>query len=178
MCNFTFSIKVSQLALLRLLQFVLTKTALKFRNMLYEQITERTMRRTCAQNYVITTVGKHEIKFLAISRLKPLKRWRYLDDIYMIWPNTLQELSCYLEALNSFHKNIRFITEGSDIEANFLNVTVQKDNQGHIQTAFYNPPPPPPPPRLTLNEYLQYSSFLLNLRNKVYQTARPYDYVE
>ena len=130
--------------LLRLLQFVLTKTALKFRNMLYEQITERTMRRTCAQNYVIITEGKHEIKFLAISRLQPLKRWRYLDDIYMIWPNTLQELSSYLEALNSFHKNIRFITEGSDTEANFLNVTVQKDNQGHIQTALYTPPPPPP----------------------------------
>ena len=93
----------------------------------------------------------------------------------MLWPNTLQELSSYLEALNSFHKNIRFITEGSDTEANFLNVTVQKDNQGHIQTAFYTPPPLQ---GLTLNEYLQYSSFLLNLRNKVYQTARPYDYVK
>ena len=46
------------LALLRLLQFVLTKTALKFRNMLYEQITERTMRRTCTQNYVIITMEK------------------------------------------------------------------------------------------------------------------------
>ena len=85
------------------------------------------MRRRCAQNYVIITVGKHEIKFLAISRFKHLKRWRYIDDIYMIWPNKLKELSSYLEALNSFHKNIRFITEGSDTEANFLNVTVQKD---------------------------------------------------
>ena len=74
------------LALLRLLQFVLTKTALKFRNMLYEQITERTMRSTCAQNYVIITMEKLEIKFLAISRLQPLKQWRYIDDIYMIWP--------------------------------------------------------------------------------------------
>ena len=127
------------LALLRLLQFVLTKTALKFRNMLYEQITERTMRRTCAQNYVIITLEKLEIKFLAISRLQPLKQWRYIDDIYMIWPNTLQELSSYLEALNSFHKNIRIITEGSNTEANFLNVSLNKDNQGHIQTAFYIP---------------------------------------
>ena len=93
------------LALLRLLQFVLTKTALKFRNMLYEQITERTMRTTCAQTYVIITMGKLEIKFLAISRLQPLKQWRYIDDIYMIWPNTLQELSSYFEALNSFHKH-------------------------------------------------------------------------
>ena len=127
--------------------------------MLYEQITERTMQRTCAQNYVIITMEKLETKVLAISNLQPLKRWRYIDDIYMIWPNTLQELSSYLEALNSFHKNISFITEGSDTEANFLNVTLHKDNQGHIQIA-------------------SYSSFLLNLRNKVYQTARPYDYVE
>ena len=89
----------------------------------------------------------------------------------MIWPNTLQELSSYLEALNSFHKNIIFIIEGSDTEANFLNVTVHKDNQGHIQTVFTPPKGP------TLNKYLHYSSFLLNLRNKVYQTARPYDYV-
>ena len=69
------------LALLRLLHFILTKTALKFRNMLYEQITERTMRTTCAQNYVIITMRKLEIKFLAISRLQPLKWWRYIDDI-------------------------------------------------------------------------------------------------
>ena len=82
---------------------------------------------------------KLEIKFLAISRLQPLKRWRYIDDKYMIWPNTLQELNSYSEALNSFHKNIRFIIEGSDTEANFLNVTLHKDNQGHIQTAFYTP---------------------------------------
>ena len=84
--------------LCRLIQFVLTKTAVQFKNMLYEQITERTMRRTCAQNYVIITMEKLEIKFLAISRLQPLKWWRYIDDIYMIWPNTLQELSSYLEA--------------------------------------------------------------------------------
>ena len=89
----------------------------------------------------------------------------------MIWPNTLQELSSYLEALNSVHKNIRFITEGSDTEASFLNVTVHKDNHGHIQTAFHTPK------GLTLNKYLHYSSFLLNLSNKVYKTARPYDYV-
>ena len=118
---------------------------------------------------------KLEVKFLAISRLQPLKRWRYTDDIYMIWPNTLQELSSYLEALNSFHKNIRFITEGRDTEANFLNVTLHKDNPGHTQTTFYTPPPPK---GLTLNKDLPYSSFLLNLRNKVYQTARHYDYVE
>ena len=130
------------------------------------------MRRTCAQNYVIITMEKLEIMFLAISRLQPLKRWRYIDDIYMIWPNTLLELSSYLEALNSFHKNTRFITEGSDTEANFLNVTLHKDNQGHIQTAFYTPK------GLTPNKDLPYSSFLLNLRNKVYQSARPYDYVE
>ena len=99
------------LALLRLLQFVLTKTALKFRNILYEQNTERTMRTICAQNYVIITIGKLEIKFLAISRLQLLKQWRYIDDIYMIWPDILQELSSYLEALNSFHKKIRFTIE-------------------------------------------------------------------
>ena len=131
------------------------------------------MRTTCAQNYVIITMGKLEIKFLAISRLQPLKQWRYIDDIYMIWPNTLQLLSSYLEALNSFHKNIRFIKEGSDTEANFLNVTVHKDNQGHIQTAFYTPHPHQKDSKL--NKYLHYSSFLLNLRNKVYKTARPYD---
>ena len=45
----------------------------------------------------------------------------------MIWPNTLQELSSYL---NSFHKNIKFVTEGSATDANFLT----------IQTALYIQP--------------------------------------
>ena len=50
--------------------------------------------------------------------------------------DTLQELSSYLEALN-FHKTIKFTSEGSYIEVNFLNATVNKDNQGHIQTALH-----------------------------------------
>ena len=65
-----------------------------------------------------------------------------------------------------------FTAEGSNTEANFLNVTLHKDSQGHIQTAFYTPK------GLTLIKYLHNSSFLLNLRSKVYQTARPYEYVE
>ena len=36
----------------------------------------------------------------------------------------------------------------------------------------------PPPQGLTLSKNLHYCSFLLNLRSKVYQTARPYNYVE
>ena len=124
---------------------------------------DRTMETKCAPNYVIVFMVK-----LIHVQVTTSKALDILDEISMIWPYTLQELSSYLVALISFHKTIKFTTEGSHTEVNFLNVTVYKDNQRHIHTALYTQPKD----SHLINTFITVC-FSLNLRNKVYQRARP-----
>ena len=70
--------------LLRLLHFILTKTAFKFNNKFYEQISGTTMGTKCAPSYAIIFLGKLEKDFLLTSDLRPILWWRYIDDIFMI----------------------------------------------------------------------------------------------
>ena len=138
--------------LLRLLHFILTKTAFKFDNKFYEQISGTTMGTKCAPSYAIIFMGKLENDFLSTVRQQPLIWWRYIDDIFMIWPHSYQELCSFLTALNSFHETIKFTSEISDTAVNFLDVTVKKDNTGKIHTLLYTKP-------TDAHLYLHYSSF-------------------
>ena len=58
--------------LLRLLHFILTKTAFKFNDRFYEQISGTTMGTKCAPSYSILFMDKLERDFLSTSRLIPL----------------------------------------------------------------------------------------------------------
>ena len=72
--------------LLRLLHLILTKTAFKFNDGYYKQISGTTMGTKCAPSYAIIFMSKLESEFLATRQLEPLVWWRYIDDIFMIWP--------------------------------------------------------------------------------------------
>ena len=61
-------------------------------------------------------------------------------EIFRRHSHGLALYTAVLETLNSFHKTIKFISEMYDTAVNFLDVTVHKDNQGHIQTAPYTQP--------------------------------------
>ena len=97
--------------LLRLLHFILTKT-FKFNEQYYEQISGTTMGTKCAPSYAILFMSKFEEDFLAKRFYKPLVWWRYIDDIFMIWPHLREELYSFSEALNNFTKrwNLRQIS--------------------------------------------------------------------
>ena len=138
--------------LLRLLHFILTKTAFKFDNKFYEQISGTTIGTKCAPSYAIIFMRKLKNDFLSTVRQQPLIWWRYIDDIFMIWPHSYQELCFFLTALNSFHETIKFTSEISDTAVNFLDVTVKKDNTGKIHTLLYTKP-------TDAHLYLHYSSF-------------------
>ena len=51
-----------------------------------------------------------------------------------------EELTKFLEYLNSFHETIKFTYEASNDTINFLDVTVHKDEQGNISTDVFVKP--------------------------------------
>ena len=52
---------------------------------------------------------------------------RYIDDIFMIWTGTKQELLIFLEKLNSKHKTIKFAHNISSSNISFLDSLIYKD---------------------------------------------------
>ena len=137
---------------LRMLHLVLTKTTFKFNDGLYEQISRTTMGTRCAPSYAIIFMGHFEEKFLSTRRLLPLVWWRYIDDIFMIWPHSREELYSFVSALNNVHDTIKFTVGISETQVNFLDVTVYKDQNGTISTGLYTKP-------TDAHMYLHYTSY-------------------
>ena len=73
-------------------------------------------------------MGDLEQKILAQSPLKPLVWWRYIDDVFMIWPHGEEKLNEFVNLLNSSHETIKFTHEVSPSKINFLDVTVLLHN--------------------------------------------------
>lgn len=138
--------------LLRLLHFILTRTAFKFSDKLYEQISGTTMGTKCAPSYAILFMDKLERDFMSTRNLIPLVWWRYIDDIFMIWQHSREELCSFLDALNGFHETIKFTAEISETSVNFLDTTVRKDENDSITTDLYTKP-------TDSHLYLHYSSY-------------------
>ena len=64
----------------------------------------------------------------------------YIDDIFLIWTGTKQELLMLLEKLNSKHKTIKFEHNISNNNISFLDTLIYKDKNNTLQTTLYQKP--------------------------------------
>lgn len=76
-------------------------------------------------NIYMSTIVK---KFLPTQNTKPLIFTRYIDDIFMIWNGTVEDLSTFIANLNSVYPNLKFTHKHSDLSINFLDITIYKGN--------------------------------------------------
>ena len=77
-----------------------------------------------------------ENTFLSSFNLKPTAYFRYIDDIFLIWPHGIDTLLTFLENANRTHPNISFTYEYSSTAVSFLDVII-KINNGIISTSLY-----------------------------------------
>ena len=66
-----------------------------------------------------------ETKFLQSQSLQPLVWFRYIDDIFFIWPHGKDKLEKFLDDLNSFDNNIKFTHESRKENVKFLDLIVK-----------------------------------------------------
>ena len=78
-------------------------------------------------------MDKVETEFLETQRDKPFWWVRYIDNIFFIWMHGQEKLKVFLEDLNKFHPNLRFISDSSEENVAFLDLKV-KLKQGKIET--------------------------------------------
>ena len=91
-------------------------------------------------------MGNSEEEFVYKYRLQPLVYLRFLDDCFLIWQHSQDELESFVSCLHS----IKFTMEASEIGVNFLDTTVKLVNN-RIETDLYCKP-------TDANNYLLYKS--------------------
>jgi len=130
--------------LLELLKLCLENNDFEFNNEWFLQISGTAMGKKFAPNYANLFLAKWEKEALQKCPKKPSCYFRFLDDIFIIWPHSRTEFEQFFEILNSHHESINLKASVQTNEINFLDVTVFKGNRftekGTLDTKVYFKP--------------------------------------
>jgi len=95
----------------------------------------------CAPSYANIFMDKFEKQYIyPFTKSKSILYRRYIDDIFMIWTGTKQELETFLHNLNTKHRTIKFDYEINENKIAFLDTIVYKDSDNNLQTTLYKKP--------------------------------------
>ena len=95
------------------IDFVFTHNTLKFNNDHYSQIIGTAMGTKMAPAYANISMDAFERSFPSSSPLKHSIYYRYIDDIFLIWPHGNVSLTHFLKLANNIHQYIKFTHECS-----------------------------------------------------------------
>ena len=62
---------------------------------------------------------------------------RFIDDVFLIWTETTDQLIKFKQEINEVHLSIKFEFNFSNKEISFLNTAVYKTQSGKLQTKLY-----------------------------------------
>ena len=123
-----------------LIEVVLKNNFFQFGDKYYLQKMGTAMGSAMAPAYASLFMGKLEKEFLATCDLSPDVWYRFLDDIFMIWTHSLDELHEFIDKINSFHPHIKFTYNISETNVSFLDVNVAIDNHKNLKTSVHVKP--------------------------------------
>ena len=138
--------------IINLLRYILTLNYFEFNGRVYHQVSGTAMGTKMAPNYANLFMGDLEEKLIARYPVKPLLWLRYIDDIFCIFPGSLEDGQAFLHYLNSQHRSIKFTADVSTTNVHFLDVDVHLQPDGHFTTSLYRKP-------TDTYRYLHYKSF-------------------
>ena len=118
-----------------LIRMILTMNNFTFNDKHYLQIHGTAMGTRMAP-YANLFLAKSETDALSRAPYQPHTWWRYIDDIFMIWTHSVDELHAFTSYLNNIHPTIKFTSNYSFTSIPFLDVNVSV-NSGNITTDLY-----------------------------------------
>ena len=92
-----------------------------------------------APSYANIFMDRLERRLLINAETKPHTWWRFIDDIFIIWTEGEDKLKEFLDYLNSAHRTIKFTSNWSTDEIEFLDVKVLNES-GVLETDLYVKP--------------------------------------
>ena len=127
-----------------LLKLCLENNDFDFNNEWFLQTSGTAMGKKFAPNYANLFLAKWEHEALAKCPQKPSCYFRFLDDIFIIWPHTKDDFNNFFQILNSHHKSINLKASLNQNEIHFLDVTIFKGQkfaeEGILDTKVYFKP--------------------------------------
>ena len=92
----------------------------------------------CAPLYVNIFMANFELKYIYPYIKDKTKMFlSFIDDLFMIWTGSEQELLDFMSDLNKKHPSIKFKFKYSQTKIVFLDVLVCKDHNNMLQTTIY-----------------------------------------
>ena len=92
-----------------------------------------------APSYMNIFMGRLERDLLQQTTKKLTTWWRYIDNIFAVWPHGEENLQTFLNQINSFHPTIKFTSEWSRESVTFLDTRVIHDGN-RLVTELYTKP--------------------------------------
>ena len=122
------------------IRMILTMNNFSFNDNNYLQIHGTAMGTKMAPSYANLFLGFFEANALKNAPFQPHTWLRYIDDIFMIWTEGLDNLKIFIDYLNNIHSTIKFTSSHSFTNVPFLDVNVSLTNDGNISTDLYTKP--------------------------------------
>ena len=128
------------IAIMELLELSLKGNDFEFDNKLFLQISGTAMGQKYAPHYADIYMAEFEKEALAKCELQPTCYYRYLDDIFIIWPHGLDAFNTFLNTFNTHRSSIKFKAEISSDSVNFLDTTLFRGSDNTLQSkVFFKP---------------------------------------
>ncbi|KAL2076952.1 hypothetical protein ACEWY4_027451 [Coilia grayii] len=112
--------------LLLLLEISLRRNDFEFDSKFYLQVKGTAMGKKFAPSYANIFMANWEQRALEAFPLKPLHYFRFLDDIWGVWPFTMEDFIKFTIHLNTFTPSIKIQYNIHDTEVNFLDTITYK----------------------------------------------------
>ncbi len=120
----------SNFSLLTLLKLVLTKNNFKFNGENFLQVGGCTMGSKLSVGYANNCLGKFEQDHVYSYPIQPFLYLRYIDDIFIIWTESEEELQKFITHMNDCTTFFNFTSEVSPSTVTFLDTRITiEDNQ-------------------------------------------------
>ena len=113
---------------------ILTMNNFTFNDSHYLQIHGTAMGTKMAPSFANLFLGLFEKSALREAPFQPHTWLRYIDDIFMIWTESPENLKIFIDYLNNIHPTIKFTSSHSPTSVPFLDVNVSLTSDGNINT--------------------------------------------
>ena len=117
---------------------ILTLNNFTFNDKHFLQTSGVSMGTKCALSYANLFMGNFEkTHILPLIQEKSSLYLRFIDDIFFIWNGTEEELKSFINRVNRAHPTIKFETNYSYTEINFLDTTVKITSNNELVTTLH-----------------------------------------
>ena len=156
---------VATKVIITFLSLILTLNNFVFNSINYLQIMGCAMGTICAPAYANIFMAQFEKQHIyPYIKNNSILYLQYMDDIFMIWRGTKQELLIFLETLNSKHKTIKFEHNISHSTISFLDTWIYKDKNNTLQKTLCQKPTDQ---QSYLHAHSDHSKSLKGLKNEI-----------